>query len=308
MTQRYLSHGKILLTGEYLVLHGALALALPLKLGQSMEVETLPSCDNRLNWEAFQPQGHWFSATIDKNNLQTIATDDAPKARKLCEVLNALKGLNPALFHGHDLHFSTRLGFHPEWGLGSSSTLIANLAQWAKANPYTLLQMTFGGSGYDIACATATHPLFYQLVEGQPQIAPAPFAPAFSDNLHFIYQGKKQNSAKEVGAFKERMSHTDLRKEIDAVTSISRALPDSRDLQDFRSMLNAHETILSRCLDREPLQTQFPDFEGSLKSLGAWGGDFFLAATEWDETRIKNYFKTNGLDIVLEYKDIVQTL
>ncbi len=305
MTQRYHSHGKFLLTGEYLVLHGALALALPLKLGQSMEVETLPSCDNRLNWEALQPQGHWFSATIDKNDLQTIATDDAPKARKLCEVLNALKELNPALFHGHDLHFSTRLGFHPEWGLGSSSTLIANLAQWAKANPYTLLQMTFGGSGYDIACATATHPLFYQLVEGQPQTTPAPFAPAFSDNLHFVYLGKKQNSSKEVDAFKERMSRTDLRKEIDAVTAISRALPGSRDLQDFRSMLNTHEAILSHCLGREPLQKQFPDFEGSLKSLGAWGGDFMLAATPWPESRVKAYFEAFKLPVIIPYREWV---
>ena len=38
---RFYSHGKFLLTGEYLVLKGALALALPLKLGQSMTVETV---------------------------------------------------------------------------------------------------------------------------------------------------------------------------------------------------------------------------------------------------------------------------
>lgn len=305
MTQRYLSHGKILLTGEYLVLHGALALAMPLKLGQSLEVETLPSCDNRLNWEAFQPQGHWFSATIDKNNLQTIATDDAPKARKLCEVLNALKELNPALFHGHDLHFSTHLDFHPEWGLGSSSTLIANLSQWAKVDPYKLLKLSFGGSGYDIACATATSPLFYRLIEGQPQITPAPFAPSFADMLHFVYQGKKQNSAKEVAAFKERMSHMDFMKEIDAISAISRALSDSRDLQDFCSLLNTHEAILSRCLGREPLQMQFPDFEGCLKSLGAWGGDFMLAATPWPESRVKAYFEAFKLPVIIPYREWV---
>lgn len=39
---RFYSHGKFLLTGEYLVLEGALALALPLKLGQTMTVETFP--------------------------------------------------------------------------------------------------------------------------------------------------------------------------------------------------------------------------------------------------------------------------
>ena len=34
----YRANGKLLLTGEYLVLKGALALALPTKLGQTMTV------------------------------------------------------------------------------------------------------------------------------------------------------------------------------------------------------------------------------------------------------------------------------
>lgn len=35
------SNGKLLLTGEYLVLDGAVALALPTKMGQIMTVEPL---------------------------------------------------------------------------------------------------------------------------------------------------------------------------------------------------------------------------------------------------------------------------
>ena len=51
---RYSSHGKFLLTGEYLVLKGALALALPLKLGQSMTVETFPETSQKTTHETFR--------------------------------------------------------------------------------------------------------------------------------------------------------------------------------------------------------------------------------------------------------------
>ena len=46
------SNGKFLLTGEYLVLKGATSLALPLKFGQSMEVETLDKNENLIHWDA----------------------------------------------------------------------------------------------------------------------------------------------------------------------------------------------------------------------------------------------------------------
>ena len=42
----------------------------------------------------------------------------------------------------------------------TSSTLIANLAKWSNVDPYILLSETFGGSGYDIACASAKKALF----------------------------------------------------------------------------------------------------------------------------------------------------
>ena len=43
-----------------------------------------------------------------------------------------------------------------------------------------------------------------------------------------------------------------------------------------------------------------------MKSLGAWGGDFFLVATEWDEQRIRNYFENKGLNVILRYDDIIK--
>ena len=298
----YQAHGKFLLTGEYLVLKGALALALPLKLGQSLSVETFQ--ETSLQWNAYKPNGSWFSVTMNLKSMEIIDYDDRPKAEKLLQILKAVKQLNPSAFE-EGLHFETYLDFDPEWGLGSSSTLIANLARWAKVNPYELLKLTFGGSGYDIACATAEQPVYYQLVNGQPQTKTIDFKPHFADHLFFIYQGQKQSSSKEIKAFLAKANPADLQKDLEAVSEISRAVPQCQNLDEFALLMQCHERIIARCIGQEPIQKRFPDFEGVLKSLGAWGGDFILAATEWNDNQVKAYFKEKGLEVVFRYNDIV---
>ena len=339
----YQSHGKFLLTGEYHVLKGALALAIPLKLGQSMSVVTFPETsqikkesfqETSLQWNAYNPDGPWFSVTLNPENLEIIDSDDRPKAEKLRQILQAVKQLNAKAFEGKSLKFTTRLDFDPNWGLGSSSTLIANLARWADVNPYELLKLTFGGSGYDIACATAEGPIYYQLSTSEsalrqaqgplgpkvvepveieirrsqtptPIVEPIDFNPPFADHLFFVYQGQKQSSSKEIKAFLAKANPIDLQKDIDAVSEISRAVPKCQSLDEFAMLMQCHERIISRCIGQEPVQKRFPDFEGVLKSLGAWGGDFILAATNWDKNQVKAYFKEKGLEVVFDYNELV---
>ena len=321
MIQKYHSNGKFLLTGEYLVLKGALAMAIPLKLGQSMMVE---SCfDEFLQWDAYQPNGPWFSVTLNPENLEIIDCDDQAKAEKLIQILKAVKQLNPTMFEDR-LHFKTYLDFDPNWGLGSSSTLIANLARWANVNPYELLKMTFGGSGYDIACATAEGPIYYQLSTAEsalrqaqgpkavepvetpiPLVDPIDFNPHFAEHLFFVYQGQKQSSSKEIKAFLEKTNPVDLQKDIEAISEISRAVPSCQSLDEFAMLMQCHERIIARCIGQEPVQKRFLDFEGVLKSLGAWGGDFILAVTEWTENQVKEYFKGKGLEVIFGYKEMV---
>ena len=316
----YQSHGKFLLTGEYLVLKGALALALPLKLGQTLSVETRHGTS--LQWDAYKPDGPWFSVTLNPENLEIIESDDQPKAEKLRQILQAVKQLNSKAFEGNHLIFNTHLDFDPNWGLGSSSTLIANLARWANVNPYELLKMTFGGSGYDIACATVERPIYYQVktevpepevaerrrsIEGPtPTVEPINFTPHFANHLFFVYQGQKQSSSKEIKAFLSKANPVDLQKDIEAVSEISRAVPKCQSLDEFAMLMQCHERIISRCIGQEPVQKHFPDFEGLLKSLGAWGGDFILAATNWDRDQVRAYFKGKGLDVVFGYNDLVR--
>ena len=314
------SNGKFLLTGEYLVLKGATALALPLKFGQSMEVETLDKNENLIHWDAYikstdngqetkDLKTNWFSAVLNKTDFSVINSDDIEKAERLSNILKQTKSLNNNIFtEDKDYSFKCLLDFNPQWGLGSSSTLINNISEWAGINPYQLLGSTFKGSGYDIACAKAEGPIFYevngqQTTDNSPMVREADFNPPFKDNLYFIYRGHKQNSANEVKAFLDKKK--DFREEVKSISKISEILPDLQTLRDFCYFIKIHEEIMSSCLEHKRLKKYFSDFEGEIKSLGAWGGDFFMAATEWDFEKVKNYFEYKGHNVILKYKDIV---
>ena len=259
-----------------------------------------------IHWDAYTPKGFWFASIFSKHDFTVHASDDMDKADNLSRIFKAIKTLNPNILQDeNDYFFTTRLEFDKDWGLGSSSTLISLLAQWANVNPYELLKMTMGGSGYDIACATASHPIFYQLKNGKPIVEKADFNPEFKDKLYFVYQGHKQSSGKEVKSFKERAQKCDFSSECSEVSEISEKLTSTSSFNDFCALLTRHEEIMSRCLEQPPLKSHFPDFQGVIKSLGAWGGDFFLAATELSEEEVKEYFNNKGLNTIIKYENIV---
>ena len=315
----YKSNGKFLLTGEYLVLKGATALALPLKFGQSMDVETLDKNENLIHWDAFIKSTDsrqqttdletWFSAVLNKTDFSIVNSNDIEKAERLSNILKQAKSLNNnILTEDNDYSFRCQLDFNPQWGLGSSSTLINNISEWAEVNPYQLLESTFKGSGYDIACAKAEGPIFYEVngqrtTDNRPMVRNADFNPPFKDNLYFIYRGQKQNSANEVKAFLDKKK--DFTEEVKSISKISEILPDIQTLRDFCYFIKIHEEIMSSCLEHKRLKNYFSDFEGEIKSLGAWGGDFFMAATEWDFEKVKDYFEIKGHNVIFKYKDII---
>ena len=49
-------------------------------------------------------------------------------------------------------------------------------------------------------------------------------------------------------------------------------------------------------------ETRFPDFNGAIKSLGAWGGDFVMAVSENDPA---GYFKKKGFEVVVPYREMI---
>ena len=171
LLKKYYSNGKLLLTSEYLVLDGSKALAIPTKFGQDLIVREIK--EPSLIWESFDDKNNcWFKAEFRLPDLRIVnetfdaSTEDSNEsiAQTLQNILETAKQLNPG-FLNSDGGFivQTNLTFPRNWGLGSSSTLINNIAQWAEIDAYKLLEKTFGGSGYDIACAQYDSPITYQL-------------------------------------------------------------------------------------------------------------------------------------------------
>ncbi len=297
----YHSNGKLLLTGEYVVLDGALSLAVPTKFGQSLEVEAID--DPQIIWKSLDENGTvWYEDEfkIDEINTSLSAGNDVSK--RLVQILNAAKTLNPEFLNLHTGYkITTILDFPRHWGLGTSSTLINNLAQWAGVDAYQLLENTFGGSGYDIACAQNNQSITYQLVNGKPVVNQVDFNPSFKKHLYFVYLNQKQNSREGIKHYHANKGNSTVL--ITDLNRITKKMLSVENLEDFEVLLYSHENIISKITNQTTVKRLlFNDFEGAIKSLGAWGGDFVLVTSKSNPT---NYFKEKGFDTVIPYADMV---
>ena len=197
---KFYAKGKLLLTAEYAVLGGAKALALPTNLGQSLEITQTTS--GIITWKSVDANGQlWYENSFDKKTFAPQQQNDAIGER-LQQLFLVISEVNPTLLADADgLLFASSLEFDRSWGLGSSSTLVSLLSQWSEVNPYVLLQKVFGGSGYDIACATADGALLYERTNAiHPTITAVDFNPCFKDQLFFVHLNQKQDSQQAVVA------------------------------------------------------------------------------------------------------------
>jgi len=293
----FYSHGKLLITAEYAVLKGARALAIPCKKGQKLTVEQ--AAIKTLKWSSFDWEGQlWFEVLFEFPSLNIVRTSDTEKAMLLQHILFFAKKENPS-FLSQGGEVKTYLEFDRLWGLGSSSTLISNLAQWAKINPYLLLENSFGGSGYDVACSLAKGALFFTKNHHHPKVQPLDFSPSFLEQLHLVYLNQKKDSQQAVKAFDLNAVRSSHIKRLNALTD---AIASAKNLQEFEVLIEKHELLIGNLIQQKPVkQRLFEDFHRSIKSLGAWGGDFILA-TGGKET--PNYFKQRGFSTVIPFKEL----
>ena len=301
MKKEFYSNGKLLLSGEYAILDGALGLAIPTSYGQSLQVT--PTSSGVLEWTSLDENDHsWFCAAFDLANLKVVSTSDESMAQTLAHLLLEANAQNPLLLIDSDgFEVTTRLTFPRSWGLGTSSTLINNLAQWARVDAYQLLWNVFGGSGYDIACAQHNSPITYQLVGGEPQVETIDFGPIFKDSLYFVHLNQKQSSKEAIANYRNRQF--DKNKLIKEISSITQKMIEVPTLAGFESLMETHENLLSSVLQEQPVkQRLFPDYFGIVKSLGAWGGDFVLAT---GDEKTMAYFKDKGYPTVIPYSRMI---
>ena len=300
MKKTFYSNGKLLITGEYLVLDGALALALPTRFGQDLVVEE--SNNQEINWTSFDQDGSiWFKENLAFSEItEKKSFENQPEKNTLITILHEAFRLNPSFINESKGYLiNTHLTFPKFWGLGTSSTLINNIAQWLAIDAFTLLKNSFGGSGYDIACAQNNTPILYRLVNGKPEVKKVVFHPNFTNQLYFVYLNKKQSSKTAIASYYKKQNAVN--QYIPEIDTITKTILDSENLKTFASEIEIHEKILSAILETKTVKdTLFYDFTGTIKSLGAWGGDFVLVISEENPTA---YFKAKGYETILPYRD-----
>ncbi|APU09539.1 GHMP kinase [Cellulophaga lytica] len=307
MTKEFYSNGKLLLTGEYVVLDGALSLAVPTIYGQNLTVTD--TTNSIITWKSLDVDNNtWFNANFSCNDLQILNTEEKDEvwmntAKTLQSILKEAHLLNSDfLKNTKGLAVETKLDFPRDWGLGSSSTLINNIATWANVDAFKLLENTMGGSGYDIACAQNNTPIFYQKINKIPTTTTINFNPLFVDNLYFIHLNKKQNSREAIAAYKKCSFNKD--ELVKNITEISKNIANTSSLSSFEALITKHEELLSTALKTKTVKDLlFKDFTGAIKSLGAWGGDFILAT---GNKTTPNYFKQKGYNTIFRYTDLIK--
>ena len=301
MAEIFKSHGKLMITGEYFVLHGAKSLMLPTKFFQEMTVSKLNKKDKIL-WESYdQNNNKWFSVELNLPDL-TIQGKETKEKIFLKKILGFISKKNPKKFKNNSgINIETRMDFNRSWGLGSSAILINNLSNYFGLDPFEVSKNVTNSSGADIASTKISKPIIFSVIDEKPYYKEVNFNPPFLKNLLFVFLNKKQSSEKEVEKFKKIRVEDD---EIRAISEITNKVINCKKIDDFNDLIEKHETIISRKIKKETVKNLlFKDFRGSIKSLGAWGGDFVLACSE---NNSKNYFKRKGFETSFSFDEILK--
>lgn len=301
MAASFYSNGKLLISGEYLVLDGADAFALPTKFGQDLIVEE--GENHTIDWKSYDYDKHlWFENSISFDEVKTNPAFEVETVKTtLITILHEAYILNPDFIQkSKGYKITTNLTFPRKWGLGTSSTLINNIAQWTKINAFTLLKNSFGGSGYDIACAQNNTPIIYKVENNSVQAVE--FNPDFTQNIYFVYLNKKQNSKAAIHAY-NRHKDQNLSKSVIDNNKITNEILNAKTLKQFAYAVEKHEIHLSNILEIETIkEIAFPDFSGTIKSLGAWGGDFVMVISKENP---RDYFVSKGYETILSYDEMI---
>lgn len=281
------------------MLDGAMALAIPTRKGQSLEVSE--SRKAGIHWKSFDHENNcWFETVLHPDTPYPTQANETEKI--LFAILSEAKTINPLFlteFQGYTV--TTHLDFPKDWGLGSSSTLINNIAQWAQIDAFKLLHRSFGGSGYDIAAAQHDSAILYTKTKDTAEVREVALPWDFTGSLYFIHLNKKQDSKKGIALYKNSRVTTS---QLETISDLSKKLLLCYSLADFEKIIMAHERIISEITGLPTVKDLlFNTYPGVIKSLGAWGGDFILATG--NETT-KAYFNEKGYPTCIPFAEMMR--
>ncbi|MCX7985586.1 MAG: GYDIA family GHMP kinase [Bacteroidales bacterium] len=302
MKNVYRANGKLLLTGEYAIMFGAIGLAIPLNRFQEMHVDKKKEVKPYLYWKAYDINGLWFEAKWKLPNFEIESTTDISKANFIIQILQHIRLESPFFLNDSFSYVTTHFcNFNINWGLGSSSTLMVNLSQWAEIDPFRLYFQLFKGSGYDIACATVNTPILYSLENFRPKIEPINYFPPFIDQLYLVYSGSKQNTQEAIKTLQSFSEST-----LKQISQITYNFIKATNIKELNDVIREHEIIVAKELGLQPIKdTLFPTFPGQIKSLGAWGGDFWLVVSPLENNEIVSYFSGRGFTTIIPLKELM---
>lgn len=300
-TQNFFSHGKLLITSEYFVLDGSKALAIPTKLGQKLSVTQLPSRDSVIHWQTYREGVLWLDMEWNYRS-EIIQKTNQPKATAFIQSLfKIIKEMGTEKLNSDiSYYLKSEIEFPEDFGLGSSSTLISNVARWAKVDAFELNERLLGGSGYDIAVAEKGKSICYKKSSNAREIELANFNPPFADQLLFVHLNRKQNTREGIKMYRNLPKNEKLIHEFSLLTE---EVLRCDDLENFSHLMEKHERLVSNFLKIETIKEKYlknaPVF---VKSLGAWGGDFIMTA-KFDDYHTR--FSDLGFDKIFTFKDLI---
>lgn len=289
-----------MLTSEYFAVDGALVLAVPTKLGQEFFFEEKQDRKSLIFWEAYHQNKLWLKAVIDYKNWKILETNITLSAEFILKTLKNVQMLSESKFKSTDSYYlQTNLQFPADYGLGSSSTLMNNLAEWSAIDPFHLNTISLGGSGYDIAVAKAKSAVLYQ---NKPEIhfEKVNFNPKFKNELIFIHLNQKQDSREGINLYKSKIKSQNL---VDEFSNLTRNILLCDELDKFSDLMTMHEQHISDFIEIPTVKSIFfADCAKFVKSLGAWGGDFVMSAKF---EGYEDYFWGKGFTTVFEWSDLI---
>jgi hypothetical protein len=158
------------------------------------------------------------------------------------------------------------------------------------------------GSGYDVACAGRNDLFFYRLDQGTPEKTPARAGKALRENTWFAYLGRKQDSAQQVGKFLSGQKYSDI--DLAVVSQLSSDICNAGSPDELIRLVDEHERLIGSILGAEPIARRFQSFPGTVKSLGAWGGDFAMFVSALDPVEVISYLHGHGFLHIFQYNDL----
>ena len=289
-----------MLTAEYLVMAGADALVMPINKEQELWLEE--SSNSLLKWESYFNQDLWFEAVFHPDDFRVMSSTDIKKANYVSGLLKSALKLTKNRPRLHHSVIKTDLQFNPDWGMGSSSTLIVNLSHLFDINAFDLHKSVSNGSGFDIAAGMSGFPFRYRLKRNKREISPIILPDLFYEHAYFVYLGKKVSSDQAIESFNP--SDPTWKMPVKYINEITAQFSEVDSFEELSRITAEHEMFMSEVLGMASPVKRFADYPYGMKSLGAWGGDFIMVMHPRNKKEVEKYFHHKGCPVVFSAKEL----